>query len=220
MFLKTCFLFALISVTASLADADEATVRTASQEEIRRFFAAQDKTVLTFVGYSGAGYQDEAAMLEAVTEILKTRDPADTLVNIGVTPDGIGQVYPLAKRMGFTTTGIVSTQAKAYDADVSEALDYGFYVEDESWGGLIAGTETLSPTSHAMVENSDIVIAIGGGEVARDEFAAARDLGKTVTFIPADMNHDKARAKAQKKGLPTPTDFRGAAHHALATDRN
>jgi shikimate kinase len=66
-----------------------------------------------------------------------------------------------------------------------------------------------------MVENSDVMIAIGGGEVARDELTAAKRSGKRVEFIPADMNHQVAREKAQKKGQPPPTDFRGAAATAF-----
>jgi hypothetical protein len=62
-----------------------------------------------------------------------------------------------------------------------------------------------------MVENSDIIVGIGGREVARDELVAAQRLGKKVRFIPADMNHHKARESARKKKLPDPTDFRGAA---------
>jgi hypothetical protein len=76
----------------------------------------------------------------------------------------------------------------------------------------LAGTEELSLTSKAMVENSDLIIGIGGGEVARDELVAAKRLGKKVRFIPADMNHQKARDSARKKKLPEPTDFRGAAN--------
>jgi hypothetical protein len=66
-----------------------------------------------------------------------------------------------------------------------------------------------------MVENSDIVVAIGGGEVARDEFTAARRLGKQVSYVPAEMNHAVAKNKARKKGLPEPTNFRGAAHEVF-----
>ena len=74
------------------------------------------------------------------------------------------------------------------------------------------GTEQLSPTSKAMVENSDVIVGIGGGEVARDELIAGKRLGKKVRFIPAEMNHQKARESARKKKLPDPTDFRGAAN--------
>jgi hypothetical protein len=117
----------------------------------------------------------------------------------------------LAKDKGFITTGIVSTQAKKYDSKLSTCVDYIFYVEDATWGGFIEGGDRLSPTSTAMVEKSDILIGIGGGEVARDELIAAERLGKEVRFIPADMNHQRAREKAKKKGLPAPTNFSGAA---------
>ena len=83
-------------------------------------------------------------------------------------------------------------------------------MEDATRGGIIEGSEQLSPTSMAIVENSDILIGIGGGEVGRDELLAAKRLEKEVRFFPADMNHQKAREKAQKKGLPEPTNFGGA----------
>src|SRR5215471_14908125 len=41
------------------------TSKTATREEIRAFFQTTGKTVLTFVGYSGVGYEDQAAMLLA-----------------------------------------------------------------------------------------------------------------------------------------------------------
>ena len=194
----------------------ETVVRSASLQEVRLFFREQDKTVVTFVGYSGAGYQDGSAMLRAAGTVLEGYDPDSTLVNIGVTPDGIGRVYELAKEMGFMTTGIVSVQAQKYQAGVSEALDFGFYIEDETWGGFVDDTELLSPTSRAMVENSDVIVAIGGGEVSRDEVTFARQHGKEVLYFPAEMNHEKAIAKARKKGLPEPTDFLGPVNQLFA----
>ena len=90
-----------------------------------------------------------------------------------------------------------------------------FFVKDASWGGFVKGTESLSPTSAAMVEVSDRLVAIGGGEVTRDELVAAKRAGKDVHFIAADMNHAIARERALKRGQPVPTDFRGAAYAAL-----
>ena len=87
-----------------------------------------------------------------------------------------------------------------------------FYIPDETWGGFQEGTQVLSPTSQAMVQCSDIVIGIGGGDVALDELLAAKRVGKTVKYFPADMNHEAAISKAKKKGLPAPTSFEGAAH--------
>ena len=187
------------------------TVKDATIDEIRAFFKTQNKDVVTFVGYSGDEYEDKAAMLEKAGLILGEFEPSKAIVNIGATPEGIGAVYEIAKRRGFMTTGIVSTQAKEYSAVLSPCVDYVFYVEDETWGGFVKDDDRLSPTSTAMVENSAVLIGIGGGEVARDELLAAKRLGKKVRFIPADMNHQKAREEAKKKGLPVPTNFGGAA---------
>lgn len=183
----------------------------ATPSEIRSFFKEQRKSVLTLLGYSGAGYEDEAALVREATRILDQHDPRTTIVNIGATPDGIGRVYELARKRGFTTTGIVSTQARESKASISPCVDHVFFVTDATWGGLLEGSDRLSPTSQAMVDVSDRLVAIGGGEVARDELVAARRAGKNVTFIPADMNHRLAIEKAEKRGQAPPTDFRGAA---------
>jgi len=185
---------------------------TVSLAEIQTFFESEGKTVVTFVGYSGSGYEHPDEMLEQAGRVLDEFDPDTTIVNIGVTPDGIGAVYELAKQRGFVTSGIVSTQAKESGVDPSPFVDHAFYVEDATWGGRLEGTDRLSPTSTAMVECSDVFVGIGGGEVARDEMLGARRRGLEVRFIPAEMNHRKAIEKAEKKGQPEPTDFRGAAH--------
>lgn len=188
---------------------------TVSPQQAKAFFARRGKAVLTFVGYSGAGYEDAERMLEEARNVLSVHSPRKTIVNIGATVDGIGQVYAVAKHMGFETTGIVSTQAKKYGAELSPHADRVFYIEDESWGGFLDGTKKLSPTSDAMVACSDVVVAIGGGAVGRDEMVAARKRGKTIKFIPADMKHKTAIEKARKKGEPIPTDFRGDIHRAF-----
>jgi hypothetical protein len=187
-------------------------IRTVTSKEIEAFLLGEGKTVLTFVGYSGTGYEDEVAMLAQAERIIKELDPKKTIINIGATAEGIGRIYEIAKRRGFVTTGIVTTQAKQVRIALSPFVDYVFYVEDPTWGGYLNGTNRLSPTSEAMVQNSNIIVGIGGGEIARDELRAAQRSGKQIRFFPADMNHQKARAVAHRKGLPVPTDFRGAAH--------
>jgi hypothetical protein len=191
------------------------TTKTATKAEIKAFFQGTGKAVVTFVGYSGSGYEDQAAMIRAAERILDDFDPRTTIVNSGATAEGIGAIYELAKRKGFVTTGIVSSQARRDDVALSQYVDYVFYVKDATWGGYLKGTKRLSPTSEAMVENSSIVFGIGGGEVTRDELLEAKRSGKKVQFFAADMNHQKAREKARRKGLPLPTDFRGAAHAAF-----
>jgi hypothetical protein len=85
-------------------------VSEATPAAIRSSFRERKKTVVTFLGYSGAGYEDPAAMLQKAGEILREFDPAKTIVNIGATADGVGAVYQLAKDRGFETSGIVSTR--------------------------------------------------------------------------------------------------------------
>ena len=191
-----------------LRDAD--TPRTVSE-----FVATSGMAMLTFVGYSGAGYEDEAAMRAQARQELARFDPARTIVNIGATATGIGAVYELARERGFFTLGIVSSLARDGGEALSPCVDAVFFVRDTVWGGRLPGLATLSPTSAAIVANSVAVVGIGGGEVARDELLAARAAGKSVRFIPADMNHRIALDKALSKGQPLPTDFRGAAHLAL-----
>src|SRR5687768_17258244 len=98
--------------------------KSATSEEITAFFKGAKKTVLTFVGYSGAGYEDQASMLQQAERIVGEFDPKKTIVNIGATTEGIGAIYEVAKRKGFFTAGIVSTQAKQYNVSLSPYVDY------------------------------------------------------------------------------------------------
>ena len=212
LFLAVClYVLSVIPSGAAPGCDPPSTIREVTPAEVRAFFESKGMKVLTFLGYSGAGYENEAAMLEQANRILARFDPKNTIVNIGATAEGIGGVYKLAKQRGFVTSGIVSTQARENNVPLSPCVDTVFFVRDETWGGVLPGTDKLSPTSTAMVEGSDVLVAIGGGEVARDELVAAKRAGKRVEFIPADMNHQIARDKARKKGEPPPTDFRGAA---------
>lgn len=196
------------------------TQRTGNREiPMGEHFDRQGKTVLTFTGYSGAGYQDPEGMLAAARKVLERHDPRTTIVNIGATLEGIGAVYELARSLGFQTTGIVSTQAQEHGVAISPFVQQVVYIPDETWGGLVPGTDRLSPTSQAMVDMSDVLVGIGGGEVSRDELAVARRAGKPVEFIPADMDHAKAVAKAAKKGEAPPTDFRGETHAVFGEER-
>ena len=78
-----------------------------TKDQVLAFFQKQSKVVVTFVGYSGKGYENKARMFATAREFLKPFSKKHTLINIGVTPDGIGEVYDLAKSLGFETSGIV-----------------------------------------------------------------------------------------------------------------
>jgi hypothetical protein len=203
------------AAAAPLACKGPAHIHTGDAATIARHLKATGKQVLTFEGYSGAGYQDPDALMREASRILDRHDPARTLINSGGTAEGIGQIYVLAKEKGFETLGVVSSLARQEQVPLSPCVDSVFFVPDSTWGGEMPQGRVLSTTSSAIVRNSDALVGIGGGEVARDELLAARRAGKPVTFIPADMNHKLAREKARLKGLPEPKEFGGAAAAAL-----
>jgi hypothetical protein len=120
----------------------------ATASEIGAFVRGRGMSVLSFTGYSDAGYQDPQAMLDQAAGVLAARDPAKTLVNIGATASGIGAVYEVAKRKGFTTMGIVSVLARDEKLPLSPCVDFVFYVRDASWGGRRPGRPGARPAGH------------------------------------------------------------------------
>ncbi|MBC3479511.1 hypothetical protein HU761_14165 [Pseudomonas sp. SWRI59] len=83
-----------------------------------------EKRVVTFLGFSDAGYEDEARAREVLLAELATFDPRDTIVCSGATAQGIGIVYPLALRKGFRTVVWVTINGKAEQpiGDGSDAI--------------------------------------------------------------------------------------------------
>ena len=176
------------------------------------FIRSLNKTILTFYGYSGMGYEDESGMLNIAREVLTGHSPELTLVNIGATAVGIGMVYPLAKSMGFETAGIVTTGVLRHPERISSAVDHICFVKDNQYGGKLPYSDELSPTSKAMVECSDILVGIGGGDISQVEMVAGKAMGKQVRYFPAEMNHERAIRYAAQKGLPPPKSFLGSIH--------
>jgi hypothetical protein len=191
------------------------TTHNATTQTVATFIIKSGLKLLTFVGYSAAEYEDPQTMLQQASQRLDATSPSQTLVNIGATAEGIGAVYELAKSRGFQTIGIVSSLARDQAVPLSSCVDHVFFINDTSWGGRVANTNLLSPTSQAILDNSSAIFGIGGGEVARDEILAARKSGKPVSWMPADLNHKIAIDKARKQGKAKPTDFRGAAAQAF-----
>jgi len=180
-------------------------------EEAISFFQRQGKTVITFFGYS-VDYQDEENMLKIVRDVLAHYHPEKTLVNIGATVGGLGAAYPVAKSLRFVTTGIVSTEALANPEYISDAVDHVCFIKDTQWGGKLPNTNELSPTSKAMVACSDILIAIGGNNISRDELLAGKMQGKPIQYFPAEMDHESAIRRAKHLGVPMPESFWGSVH--------
>ncbi|MFZ4713817.1 MAG: hypothetical protein ACOYL6_08910 [Bacteriovoracaceae bacterium] len=172
------------------------------------------KTVVTFIGHSGQGYQDWDLFEKNILEFLDKNfyKESETIINIGVTEDGIGKAYNLIKRLNlkYETRGIVSSLALNYinEAERKNFVDKIFVIKDESWGGYTDQSKhLLSKTSKAMVDVSHVVVGLGGGDVGLAELTESRRNGKNVLFYIMDINHEKAINKALEKNLPAPTEF-------------
>lgn len=182
--------------------------------EAQIFFKSMKKTVVTYFGYSSI-YENEEEMLTIVKKTLAEYSPETTLINFGVTTSGLGALYPIAKEMGFTTTGIVTTLALEYPDEISKYVDHICFIKDTQWGGKLPHSKELCPTSQAMIACSDILIGIGGNEVVRDELLFGKELGKPIQFYPADINHEWWSLRQRQRGLLPPASFKGAAHEVF-----
>ncbi len=181
------------------------------------FFKSLGKTVVTFFGYS-VDYENEEAMLAIAKDVLSKYSPETVIINIGGTAGGIGAVYPLAKAKGFMTAGIVSSLAAEHMEFISGEVDHVCFVSDMQWGGILPESNELSPTSQAMILCSDVLIAIGGGEVTRDELIAGKEAGKPINFYPAEIDHEYLIEQAHKANLPASKSFWGAAHEVFGNE--
>ena len=74
----------------------------------------------------------------------------------------------------------------------------------------------LTWMDNLIEQNSDMIVAIGGGEISRDEVTFAGHHALEVLYFPAEMNREKALAKARQKGLAEPVEFLGPVHQLFA----
>lgn len=200
----------LLGISAGLYTTRNETPSMDKQAAVDGIRSMGGERVVTFLGFSDAVYENEAHARELLLAELETFDPRDTIVCSGATAQGIGMVYPLARRKGFHTAGIVSSLALIKGVQFSRYCECVFVVDDDTWGGKLAN-QHLSSTSQAMVNASDVMIAIGGSAIARDELDVGRSGGKLVRFHKADMNHALAKANVIKEGMPIPRSFCGDA---------
>jgi hypothetical protein len=119
---------------------------------------------------------------------------------------GVAAIYPVARALGFETTGIhpsiALSQPKRHS--LAYAVNRVYFVDDATWGGLLPATREPSPTLKALLEASDELVAIGGGEHTAQEIEAFLAHGKRVRFFAAEMHAQTARRWCQEKGIALP----------------
>jgi hypothetical protein len=158
-----------------------------ADEAVRAIRRSARGVVHALFGYSALGYEYPDVMLQTVRQDLVRLDPETTSVLIGATKEGIGAGYKVARELGFTTLGLVSSKSIAYGGEYSPYVDTIVVVEDTSWGGLDkAGRPT--PTTQAFIGASDSFASYGGGDITKATLALARQKGTPVSskaFAPA-----------------------------------
>lgn len=193
--------------------------RLSSPREIRHFFAARGKQVVSFAGFGELGYQEDGIVERIVREVVGGRAPGELIVNCGTLlraggQDGIARAYSVAKSLGIETTGIHPGVALdfAETHHVSPDENSVFFVDDATWGGFL-DEGRVSPTLQVILDVSDELVVIGGGKHAADELRAFHQLGKKVSYFPADMNERTTMEWCRRSGVEI-GDRRGAAFAA------
>lgn len=161
-------------------------------DEIIPLIKSLNKKVFTLFGYSARGYEDMEKLTEEIKKDLEKISPVEYIIAIGATEEGIGAMYKVAKDMGFTTIGIVSTQALSYSGRFSEFVDSIYIVNDDYWGGIIPGTTKLAETTKTFLGVCDIIAAYGGGTNTAITLKFAKEMGIKTQFKEFEMNHATA----------------------------
>jgi hypothetical protein len=205
-------------VSAELQGRDPRLWRVESASAIRRFFDGLGKRVVYFAGYGELGYEDEGRVRSIAREVLGEWRASEVVVHTGTLlraggHDGIAEVYAVARELGIETTGIHPSVALGFanTHHVSPYCEHVFFIEDETWGGLLPDGESPSSTLGLHLDVSDELVIIGGGKHAAGELKAFKASGKRVRFYPADMNHETTLNWSESAGAEI-RDMRGAAH--------
>lgn len=182
-----------------------------SADEVIKQIKDLGKKVYTIFGYSKLGYENWDDVAKKIEADLNMVDLKNSVVCIGATEDGIGKAYEIAKRMGFETIGIVSTNALSYSGKFSDFVDRIYIVNDSLWGGFVPGTKKLAETTKAFLETADEIHAYGGGLNTAITLKQAKELGKKIFYTPADMNHNLADAENKMAKTGVDKNYKGEA---------
>ncbi len=165
-----------------------------SSEEAIKALKYEFEHVVSILGYSALGYEEPALVKEHFVSVLEGLDPSEVIINAGATSKGIGLVYPIAKKMGFRTIGVVSSKSLEENGGFSKFVDKIFVIEDSIWGGLNED-DSISETTEVILSISKMIYAFGGHQISYQELGLARERGIPVTYFAAEMDHKEASRK-------------------------
>lgn len=145
----------------------------------------ENKFVLVFSGFSGMGYEDTEKLQEYITKEIKQKidehGSHNLLIVAGATPDGIGCVYDIAKKLGVSTLGIVSQQAATNS--LAKNCDSVIQIKDpdNSWKVLDNSGDSYMVY---VASKYGCFFAFAGGSVTFSELNEAVDKGIKTKIFP------------------------------------
>ncbi|KAI1732368.1 hypothetical protein Ddc_01231 [Ditylenchus destructor] len=168
------------------------TVKTKTIHEIKSAFEGIKNQehytkVISFIGLTDGEYADSNGVKAIIKEHLNKYVNEKIIVNAGGRKAGIGVVYELAATMiassakdepkdcNWKLTGIV--WEKGANDVVTGVLPF---FTDGYWGGYNPEAQKLYPASETMIQVSDEIVAVGGGDIQMIEIAEAERRSKTV----------------------------------------
>lgn len=178
--------------------------------------AVGDKTCLMVVGFSAQKYSNLTDVREKFANIIdeiakKTGSKDDMAVISGATDCSITQIANDPTLTGINhNIGIVSEQARdCKGVEINLNVGTTIYVpsKDGSWETKdAAGNQILAEIKEQCgIEKDCYFIAIGGGEIAREETIAAIKAGLNVTIVFAETDNPKLDKNHQP--LPSVNDL-------------
>ncbi len=158
---------------------------------------------LVFGGFSGLEYADPAALEQWLDRVLQQaivkHGAHNLMVVAGVTSNGIGDVYRLAKeRYGLETMGLVSDKASGSN-DISPycTKENIVYVSGPKDSWEVKDSAGCSYMVYVAAQHQGDFYLYGGGQVAHNEFLEAQALGVKIGWNPLVEPDPEKLAKSQ-----------------------
>lgn len=172
----------------------------------------QDFYCVTYIGYSGLGYDDPEGVKETMKSQLEgfLRDHPDKQIVVvcGGTSVGIGAVYDVVAenptlRENIKCIGIVSECASKQDlVQSTEEFKVGIvHVPDpkQSWQTKLSdGDQEHQAMIYPAQKFGGEIIAFGAGGIGYDEINEAKDKGLKVTLLPSQPDNSKLQERLKK----------------------
>ena len=174
---------------------------TGADIDIKNFYC------VTFIGYSGLGYENPALLKERLSsllnECLKKHPDKQIVVVCGGTRAGIGAVYSLVEenktfRNRLKCIGIVSEEAlKNGGSDLALSKDKIAFVPDPDGSWQTKSSSGYPYMLYPAHKYGGEVISLGGGQIGYDEVKGAQDRGIKTRIFLFRPDHNELQKKLQ-----------------------